>query len=242
HLGILSGVLFLLLKFPYRLLQNRYFPYRNIKRDLMILIAFTLLVYTLFLDSPPSLLRAFVMLVIGFILYDRGVKIISMQTLLLTVMLILAFFPRLFFSIGLWLSVAGVFFIFLFLLYFQDKKPVWNFILLPIFVYIMMLPFSLAIFGNFSLLHPLSIIYTTLFTLFYPLSFLLHLLGYGALLDPLLHSLLLSGKNGVEIEIDYKVLGAFIAIALGSIFSKRLFMLLSLFAFSIFIYAVNYVT
>ena len=92
HLGVLSGLLFFLLRTPYKFFQNRYFPYRNAKSDLFIVVAFSLLLYLLFLDSPPSLLRAFTMLIVGFILYDRGIKIISMQTLLLTVVLLLSFF------------------------------------------------------------------------------------------------------------------------------------------------------
>lgn len=242
HLGIISALLFFLVKYPYKFFQNRYFPYRNYKYDSFIIISFILLFYTLFLDTPPSLLRAFVMLIIGFLLYDRGIKIISMQTLLLTVLLLVAIFPRLFFSIGFWLSVAGVGYIFLFLIYFKRFKKLWQFLLLPVFVYLMMLPYSLTIFGNFSSLHPLSIIYTTLFTFFYPLTLFLHLLGFGELLDPLLKLLITSGEEAVNIILDIKVLGVFIIVSLGSIFNRYLFYILNFFAFSVFIYAVNYVT
>ncbi|MEO1954826.1 MAG: ComEC/Rec2 family competence protein, partial [Campylobacterales bacterium] len=50
-------------------------------------------------------------------------------------------------------------------------------------VYIMMLSYSLVIFGNFSMYHPLSVFWTLLFSLFYPLSIFLHLIGLGTLLD-----------------------------------------------------------
>ncbi|WP_226960546.1 ComEC/Rec2 family competence protein [Sulfurimonas paralvinellae] len=176
HLGVLSALLFLLIKYPYIYLQNNYFPYRSYKRDTFMLITLILLNYMLFIGSPPSLLRAFVMLVVGFILYERGIKIISMQTLLLSALLIIALFPRLIFNIGLFLSLSGVFYIFLFLIHFQDKSKIWQFAVLPFWVYLMMLPYSLAIFGNFSLLHPLSILWTSLFTLFYPLAIFLHLI------------------------------------------------------------------
>lgn len=238
HLGVLSALLFFFLKYPYRVLHNNYFPYRSYKVDSFYIIASTLLLYTLFLGTPPSLLRAFVMLVIGFILYDRGIKIISMQTLLLTVLLILALFPRLFFSIGFWLSIAGVFYIFLFFLYFKKLNKIWQFLLLPVFVYMMMLPYSLSIFGNFSLLHPLSIIYTTLFTLFYPLSLLLHIIGYGDIFDQFLKMLTASGDSGSIIFVDQKVLWFFIAFSLGSIYNRYLFGVLNLFAISIFIYSI----
>ncbi|WP_428738325.1 ComEC/Rec2 family competence protein [Sulfurimonas sp.] len=238
HLGILSAVLFFLLKYPYRYFHNNFFPYRSYKVDSFIIISLALLLYTIFLDAPPSLLRAFVMLVIGFFLYDRGIKIISMQTLLLTVLLILALFPRLFFAIGFWLSVSGVGYIFLFFIYAQNMRKLWQFLLLPIFVYLMMLPYSLALFGNFSSLHPASIIFTTLFTLFYPLSIILHILGVGGVLDGVLLSLVSSGENGVMIYLNMWILYLFIAFSFASIFNRFLFYSLNLFAFFVFIYGI----
>ena len=79
------------------------------------------------------------MLLVGFILYDRGIEIISMQTLFVSVVLLIVFFPRLFFALGFWLSVAGVFYIFLFLLYFKYLSKVKQFILLPFVIYILKL-------------------------------------------------------------------------------------------------------
>jgi competence protein ComEC len=240
HLGVISAILFFLLKYPYRYFHNNFFPYRSYKIDSFIIIATVLLLYTVFLDSPPSLLRALVMLFIGFFLYDRGVKVISMQTLLLTVLFILALFPRLFFALGFWLSIAGVGYIFLFLIYAKNIKTIWQFFLLPLFVYFMMLPYSLSIFGNFSLYHPLSIVYTTLFTLFYPLSIFLHIIGVGGSLDFLLQKLVESGSQGVIIPFEIKFLYLFIAISFASIYYRFFFYLLNLFAFSLFIYVINY--
>jgi competence protein ComEC len=240
HLGVISAILFFLLKYPYRYFHNNFFPYRSYKIDSFIIIATVLLLYTVFLDSPPSLLRALVMLFIGFFLYDRGVKVISMQTLVLTVLFILALFPRLFFALGFWLSVAGVGYIFLFLIYAKNIKTIWQFFLLPLFVYFMMLPYSLSIFGNFSLYHPLSIVYTTLFTLFYPLSIFLHIIGVGGSLDFLLQKLVESGSQGVIIPFEIKFLYLFIAISFASIYYRFFFYLLNLFAFSLFIYVINY--
>ena len=65
------------------------------------------------------------MLIIGFILHDRGFKIISMQTLFLTMAILIAFFPRLAFSIGFYLSIFGVFYIFLFLLHYENFTDFW---------------------------------------------------------------------------------------------------------------------
>ena len=238
HLGVLSALLFFLLKTPYKFLQNRYFPYRSYKIDSFIFITIILLGYLLFLDTPASLLRAFTMLVIGFVLYDRGYKIISMWTLFLTVIFLLSFFPRLFFSIGFWLSISGVFYIFLFLIHFKHLNKIWQFILIPIWVYIMMLPLSLFIFENFSLYHPLSIIWTSLFTLFYPLSIFLHLAGLGDLFDSGLIWFLNLPNQNHQVSISWHVGILYLVISLLAI--KKLFFnyLLMFMGLSIFIYSI----
>jgi competence protein ComEC len=242
HLGVLSALLYFLLKYPYKLLQERYFPYRNQKRDLFIVVAFSLFCYLFFLDSPASVVRAFGMLVVGFFLYDRGMKIISMQTLLLTVLLLTAFFPRLFFALGFWLSVAGVFTIFLFLIYFKELEKKWQFILLPVWVYVMMLPYSLVIFGTFSTYHPLSIVWTFLFTLFYPLSIFLHFAGFGSLFDKLLESFISLGQAHITLEISYFWLTLYISLSLLAVFKRSFLILLMIVTLAFFIYSVYHVT
>ena len=236
HLGVLSFILFLLLKYPYKFLQNRYFPYRSYTKDSFIITAFILLAYMLFLSSPPSLLRSFIMLVVGFILYERGMKIISMQTLSITILLILALFPKLLFSLGFWLSVSGVFYIFLFLIYFKDSSKTKQFLLIPFWEYLFMLPYSLTIFGNFSLYHPLSILYSILFTLFYPLALFLHLFGFGNLLDPIVNLLLNAKLNALQEHLNISYLFVEIILSLLSIFSRKALLLLLIYVGSIFIY------
>jgi len=223
HLGVLSTLLFFLLKYPYKFFQNRYFPYRNSKSDLFIIVSSVLLLYLLFLDSPPSLLRAFVMFIIGFVLYDRGIEIISTQTLLLTAIVLLAFIPRLLFSLGFWLSISGVFYIFLFLIHYKNLSKLWQFILLPFWVYILMLPFSLAIFSNFSIYHPLSVLWTSLFILFYPFSIFLHIIDYGDIFDKILLLFIDLGANGYNTSLSYKWLFIHIFLSLLSI-NKKVFL------------------
>ncbi len=242
HLGVLSAVLFFLFKGPYRLLQNRYFPYRSFKVDSFIFIILILLSYLLFLDTPPSLLRAFVMLFIGFILYDRGIEILSMQTLLLTVITILALFPRLFFSLGFWLSSSGVFYIFLFLIHYKHLSKLLQFLLLPLWVYLLMLPFSLVIFGNFSLYHPLSILWTSLFTLFYPLSIVLHILNIGDMLDGVLLYGMGLQTEAVKLSLSTALLFLQVVLSFASLYKKSLLTLLIFYDLSIFIYAIYNVT
>ena len=237
HLGILSALLLFLILKPYSFLHKSYFPYRNLRRDTFVLVSLVLLAYLLFLDSPPSLLRAFAMLIIGFILYDRGVKIISMQTLFLTTITLLALFPKLFFALGFWLSIAGVFYIFLFLIHFQNLSKKLQFLLTPIWVYFVMLPFSLAIFSNFSLYHPLSIIWTTLFTLFYPLSILMHLINLDTLFDFLLNYLLHLGENTTKVFLSPELLYTQILLSFGAVYKKSFLWPLLLLTLIIFLYA-----
>lgn len=236
HLGVLSAVLFFLIKMPYKFLQNRYFPYRSYKVDSFFIIIAVLFLYLVFLDSPPSLLRAFMMLLIGFILYDRGVKIISMQTLFVSVVLLLALFPKLFFALGFWLSAGGVFYIFLFLIHFKKLSGVWQFFLLPLWIYLMMLPYSLGIFGNFSLYHPLSILWTSLFVIFYPLSLLLHFMGYGDLLDFMLLFLLRLDVNAQLVELHWSYLALEVFLSALSIFYRSFLYVLLFFCSGIFVH------
>lgn len=237
HLGVLSALLFFIFKPLYKYLQKNYFPYTNQRLHLFVLIALFLLSYLLFLEAPPSLVRAYGMFVVGFFLYERGFAIVSMQTLFVTLALLLSLFPKLFFSLGFWLSASGVFYIFLFLIYFKGKSKLWQFLLLPIWVYGMMLPFSLFIFNNFSLYHPLSIIWTTLFIPFYPLSLVLHAMNFGTLFDGSLLWLLEVAQQSSTTVLHPIFLLIHILLSLISIVSKRALYILLFMACGIFLYA-----
>jgi len=237
HLGILSGLIFFIFKYPYIFLQDRFFPYRNSKRDIFIFISSILLFYLLFLDTPPSLLRAYFMLIIGFILYDRGIEIISMQTLFISVFILISFFPRLFFSLGFWLSVSGVFYIFLFLVKFKNISKKMQFILMPILVYIMMLPYSLSVFGNFSLYHPLSVIWTLIFSIFYPMSIFLHFVGFGNLLDNLLVYFISFDNPLIVVHLDILFLYISICLSFLSLYKSFFIYILLFYNLGILTYA-----
>ena len=183
HLGVLFFILYTLLKYPYRFFQDRFFPYRNRRFDLTVFIIAILFFYLYLLGFVPSLVRSYVMLIVGFVLYDRFVKIVSFEVLAVAILLILAFIPSFFFSIGFWFSVSGVFFIYLFLNYFSHLKE-WQIVLfLNLWVYIMMLPIIHYIFPKFTFLQLLSPLLSIAFILFYPLELFLHLVGMGGVLD-----------------------------------------------------------
>ena len=238
HLGVLSAVLFFLFGALYRPVHAYYLPYRHANRDLFFVVALFLFAYVWFLNFTPSLIRSFGMLIVGYILYDRGLKIISMQTLFVTLLLLLSFFPKLLFSLAFWLSSSGVFYIFLFSLQNKEMKKITLFLLLPIFVYLAMLPFSLYIFEIFSLVHPLSILWSELFTIFYPLSILLHVIGFGGVFDGWLLKLLALGESSSHLEISAFVFYAHLALSLLAVRYKSLFYALVFESTALFIYAV----
>ncbi|MGP8330676.1 MAG: ComEC/Rec2 family competence protein, partial [Methanosarcinaceae archaeon] len=221
HLGVLSLVLFFILKFPYSFLQNRYFPYRNKKVDLTIIISIILFFYLQLTNSPPSLIRAFIMMLIGFYLYYKNYEILSFKTLLIAVLIIIALFPKIVFSIGFWFSIAGVFYIYLFLHHFKHLSKWLIFILLHFWVYFMMMPVIHFVFLDFSYYQLFSPILSMLFIVFYPLEILLHLIGGGHLLDDLLLKLLSFEIEMYEIETSLEFLSFYIFISLLAIKYKK---------------------
>ncbi len=241
HLSILSALLYFLIKPLYGFAQGRFFPYRNSKLDIFVIVAIVLFAYTLFLDAPPSLVRSFGMFLVGFFLYDRGIKIVSMQTLFVTVILLLAFFPRLAFSLGFWLSAGGVFYIFLFLIHFKNLNLFWQMVGVSVLVYLYMIPVALYIFQNFSIYHPFSIILSMLFTPFYPLSILAHFIGFGDFCDPFLLWLMALGEDGAKVELHLWLFLLHIALSFAAIYNKKAMWGLTLFSTLIFIYAMQQV-
>ena len=237
HLGVLSFVLYMLLK-PIALhLQSRCCPYWHRRRMLFVTVALMLFCYLAFLDYAPSLLRAFAMMVVGYGLYDRGLKVLSMQTLAVAVVLLLSLWPRLLFSLGLWLSVGGVYFILLFLHHFGHWHKGVQFVVLHLWVYVMMLPLSLWIFGIFSPLHPLSVLWSMLFILFYPLALLAHVIGVESLLQGILQELLRHAAV-MHVSIAGWVVALQLASALGALKSRRGLWLLLGVSMSVFVSAV----
>ena len=186
HIGVLSGILFFLLKPMYTFFQDRYFPFRNRTADLAILVFCILGIYVYFIDMAPSVLRAFVMSLIGFFLFSRNIKIISFGTLFFTISIVLILFPHLVFSIAFWFSVSGVFYIFLFLYHFAHLNKISIFVLLHFWVYILMIPIVHYVFEIFSFYQFFSPFISMLFLLFYPFSIALHVVGFGGVMDSFL--------------------------------------------------------
>lgn len=183
HLGVLSFISYWIIYIFYIKIKKQYFPYRNTKFDIMILVSLVLFIYLLFLGLVPSLLRSFIMFIFGLFLYRSNIRLVSFQTLSLVVIFIIALFPKLLFSLSLWFSVTGVFYIFLFIKYFKNVNKIVQFFLFNIWIYLAMNPITHYFFSITSLKQLYSPIFTLLFTIFYPLELFLHIINCGDLFD-----------------------------------------------------------
>ncbi|WP_195835045.1 ComEC/Rec2 family competence protein [Helicobacter pylori] len=194
HLGILSTSVYFLFSLFYTPLQKRYFPYRNAFYDIGVLVWVFLLGYLLLLDFLPSFFRAFLMGLLGFLACFFGVRLLSFKLLILACCIAIALLPKLLFSVGFLLSVCGVWYIFLFLKHTQAFFKTSSFLVrsfqvisLSVLVFLNMLIIAHAFFPMFSPYQLFSIPLGLIFIVFFPLSLLLHAVGLGSLLDPILN-------------------------------------------------------
>lgn len=226
HLTILWGLVYGCLLLFYRPLQQRYFPYRHALRDVGMVAMMTLGIYLWFVDFPPSLLRSYAMVFLGWIVLLLGMELLSFMFLGTVVFGLLALFPALLVSLSFWLSVAGVFYIFLLLQYTKhiDKRVIALFVI-PVGIFILMLPFVHGTFGVTSPYQLLSPMLSLLFVPFYPLVMLFHLIGMGGLLDAVLGWLLtLPKQSTVSILPQWMVVG-YMVMSLASIWKKKVFII-----------------
>ncbi len=227
HLSFLFALFYLLFSKPYTFLQDRYFPYRNRRFDLSVGIIMMMFWYVWLLDFTPSLMRSFVMMAFAFILFHRHVKILSFEVLAVAVLFILSLKPTLLFSIGFWFSVSGIFYIYLFLHYFQTYNKWLIMIVINIWVYLAMVPIVHFIFVDFSFWQFLSPLLSLLFGIFYPLEILLHLLGMGGVLDGVLEKLFAVQGEIFTLKTPLWFLALYIFSSFLAIFHYRFLLLLA---------------
>lgn len=234
HLGILWIVILFVLYTPYRFFHQKYYPYRHKDIDLGLIILILLALFILFVGSPPSLIRAYVMALLGWIVLILGLELISFKLLVFTALLILALFPKLIVSFGFILSVAGVFYIFLILRWLRDASS-WfiKLIAIPIGVFVFMFPIAHYLFPTTSIYQLFSPILSILFVPFYPISAILHIFGYGSAFDGFLLWLFNLPIKSKDIVIPTYLIVLYLLLSFGSIFSKTLFVLTFLLALTI---------
>jgi len=184
HLGILWGLVYGLLLLLYRPLQQHFFPYRHALFDVGLAAMILLGTYVWFVDFPPSLVRSYTMVLVGWIVLLLGMELLSFTFLTTITLILVALFPSLLVSLSFGLSVAGVFYIFLLLQYSKGMKTwITSLIFIPLGIFILMLPVVHTLFGVISTYQLFSPLLSLLFIPFYPFVIVLHLLGLGSLLD-----------------------------------------------------------
>ncbi|MBE0495260.1 MAG: ComEC/Rec2 family competence protein [Campylobacterales bacterium] len=215
HLGVLLALGYGVVRPVYRFFQSRYFPYRNATFDVGVVMLGLAFGYLWLIGFVPSFLRAFVMAVFGFFLLMRHIKLLSFGTLALSVGGILALFPHLVLHIGFWFSVLGVFYIFLYLHHFKERfsAPV-HAVLLNVWVFLAMnIPvhywFPLTSWQQVGSI-PLSLVFIG----FYPLSGVLHVMGFGGVMDGVLEPFLAWRMEGADVPTPLWMLVGYLGLSL----------------------------
>ena len=235
HLGVISSLLFFFLKPLYQLFQSRYFPYRNATADVSLCVLVLLFLYMDVINFTPSFLRSFAMFTLGFFFYSRGIKVFSFEMLGLTTMGLLALFPSLAFSLSFWFSVAGVFYLFLFLHHFESLNHWVLLAIIDLGVFLLMVPIVHTFFPVFTFLQLTSPLSSLMFIVFYPLGVLLHVMHLGGILDGYLLDFLHVNTKSYLLSFPWWVLGIYVGVSLVAIrFKFALFTCLSFAFLSLF--------
>ena len=237
HLGILSGVIVLILSPIYRFFQDRYFPYRSRYNDIGAIVLMLLFIYIHITGYPPSLLRAYSMMVVGWVALLWGVELLSFTTLTSAVLLLLILMPHFLVFKAFWLSVAGVMYIFILLKSFVNIHSwVVKLILLPVGIFILMSPVVHSIFPETTLYQLASPIISVAFVVFYPLSIILHIIGLGGVLDTLLIELFTVNITVDSVTIPIWFTIPYLLLSILSIYRRYLLILFSIVALVTFLY------
>lgn len=230
HLGVLSFLIYWTLYFPYNFIHKRYFPFRNKKYDLILISIVLLFAYLLLTDLVASLLRAFVMLVIGVYLLRSNIKIFSFLNLFIVFITIIALFPKYIFSLSLWFSISGVFYIFLFIFYFKDiKNKFISLLFFNFWIYFAMNPIVHYFFDTTSYEQLYSPFITLAFTLFYPSELIAHIFNFSSIFDSYIEYFLSHEFVVFSKETNLFFFLLYILLSFLSIFNKNAFILLNLF-------------
>ncbi len=227
HLGILWGLVYGLFMLIYKPLQQRFFPYRHALLDMGVLTMGVLGAYLYFVGFPPSLLRSYAMAFTGWMFILMGIELLSFRFLTTIASVLLALFPELLVSLSFWLSVSGVFYIFLILQYTKTySKQMISVVFIPIGIFLLMLPVVHSIFGVTSAYQLLSPLLSLLFIPFYPLVMFLHLFGMGGVLDGMLLWLFSLPDDGIDNFLYLWQSGLYVVLSFAAIWSRKIFYIL----------------
>jgi competence protein ComEC len=232
HLSIIFTLLYFILNILYKNIHNNHLPYRNKKFDIIITSSILLYLYMIFVDIPPSLLRSFVMFIFGFYFLRYNIKIVSFETLMIVGIVIITLFPKLLFSLSFWFSMIGVFYIFLYLQYFSKLNKYLSLLLFNFWIFMAFTPVVHYFFDITSAVQLFSPIITLIFTIFYPISVLLHMINYSSLLDPVLNWMINFDVDTYSVITPLWFFVVYVMTSLMAIFSKYGFWVLNILSFA----------
>lgn len=228
HLVVLSFVIYWILYFPYKFFQDRYFPYRNRKLDILLITIAVLFYYLILTDIVPSLLRAFVMFCLGIYLLRSNIKILSYMTLFYTFLIVIAFYPKYIFSIGFWFSIFAVFYIYLFIQYFKNYNKWLLFIFFYIWMFLIFNPIVHYYFPQTSYEQFYSIPITIFFNFFYPAEIFAHIFGFSDYFDEYLKIFIEHKIYVYEVFTPLYFYILYLFVSFLSIWSKKAFIMLNI--------------
>lgn len=238
HLAVLSFLIYYILYFPYKFFQDRYFPYRNRKFDLILISLILLFFYLLLTNIVPSLLRAFVMLVFGVFLLRYNIKILSFKMLFFLTFFIISFFPKFLFSLGFWFSILAVFYIFLYVRYFKNFNKYIQLVFFNFWIFFAMNPIIHYFFEITSIKQLVSPFISIVFIVFYPFELISHIFNIGGLLDDYLLYFINSSIDIYKVLTPFWFFCFYLLISFVSIFYKYGFYVLNILmlAYGVWIY------
>ncbi|MFW3406522.1 ComEC/Rec2 family competence protein [Aliarcobacter butzleri] len=238
HLVVLSFVIYWLLYFPYKFFQDRYFPYRNRKLDILLITTAILFYYLILTDIVPSLLRAFVMFCLGIYLLRSNIKILSYMTLFYTFLIVIAFYPKYIFSIGFWFSIFAVFYIYLFIQYFKNYNKWLLYVFFNIWMFLIFNPIVHYYFPQTSYEQFYSIPITIFFNFFYPAEIFAHIFGFSNYFDEYLKIFIEHKIYVYEVFTPLYFYILYLFVSFLSIWSKKAFIILNILmiGFNIYMY------
>ncbi|MCT7531421.1 ComEC/Rec2 family competence protein [Aliarcobacter cryaerophilus] len=243
HIVVLSFVIYWILYFPYSFLQNRYFPYRNRRFDILLITMAILFYYLLLTDIVPSLLRAFVLFSLGLYLLRSNIKVISYLTLFYTFLIVIALFPQYIFNIGFWFSIFAVFYIYLFIQYFKNGNKILLYIFFNIWMFLIFNPIVHFFFAQTAIEQFYSISITIFFTIFYPLEIVAHIFNISSYFDDYLKIFLENKIYVYEVFTPLYFFILYILFSFFSIWSKKSFFILNILmiGFNFYLYISGYI-
>lgn len=238
HLVVLSFVIYWILYFPYKFFQDRYFPYRNRKLDILLITIAILFYYLILTDIVPSLLRAFVMFCLGIYLLRSNIKILSYMTLFYTFLIVIAFYPKYIFSIGFWFSIFAVFYIYLFIQYFKNYNKWLLYVFFNIWMFLIFNPIVHYYFPQTSYEQFYSIPITIFFNFFYPAEIFAHIFGFSNYFDEYLKIFIEYKIYVYEVFTPLYFYILYLFVSFLSIWSKKAFIILNILmiGFNIYMY------